>query len=85
MALDSLDPNFTYDAHLSAVDTRTANRLMAMDPDERGLDSLGVPTTHIGIEGSSDLQDGSTMHERRDAESPGTIRTSLPSQGNIGQ
>lgn len=78
MALDSLDPNFKYDAHLSAVDTRTANRLMALDPEERGLDALGVPTTHIGLTGSSDLHDGLTMNERREAESPNAIRNRLP-------
>jgi hypothetical protein len=72
---DPTDPN--YDPHLSAVDTRTANRLMALDPEERQVDALGVPLVHIGFTGttSTDVGDmdpetadrASTMHERREA------------------
>lgn len=80
MALES-DP--TYDPHLSAVDTRTANRLMALDPEERGVDALGVPLVHIGITGSADLGDGKTMQERREIETSGPIRTTLPVEPGI--
>ena len=83
MAIDSFDPNFKYDAHLNAVDTRTANRLMALDPEERGVDNLGVPLVHIGLTGSADLHDGKTMHERREDESGTTIRTTLPVESGI--
>ena len=84
-ALDALDPN--YDAHLSAVDTRTANRLMALDPEERKIDALGVPLVHVGFTGtaSTDQGDtdpdtadrGSTMRERREAASPSGMRSVL--------
>ncbi len=80
MALES-DPN--YDPHLSAVDTRTANRLMALDPEERGVDALGVPLVHTGLSGSADIGDGKTMLERREDESGGVIRTTLPVEPRV--
>ena len=80
MALES-DP--AYDPHLSAVDTRTANRLMALDPEERGVDALGVPLVRTGFTGSTDLGDGKTMLERREAETTGPVRTTLPAEPGI--
>ncbi len=83
--IDRLEPN--YDAHLSAVDTRTANRLMALGPEERAIDALGVPKVHVGFTGtaSADQGDtnpetvdrGSTMHERREAGSLSGMRSVL--------
>jgi len=71
---DPIDPE--YDPHLSAVDTRTANRLMALDPEERKLDPLGVPVVHLGFTGAtnegtpSTTPNGpghdSTMQQRRE-------------------